>query len=145
MPPLASIFFIYHFPNELNVKVIEDHLDDLNHVNNIQYLFWAQEIAKTHWQKINEIIKDEGVGMVRSHEIEYRLGGFLDDKIRIETYVKNVRGPLSLRIVEFFNNKNKQLMVRCKTQWCYVNMASRKPINVCTKIQDLFLKEKAPF
>ena len=128
-----------------NVKVIEDHLDDLNHVNNIQYLFWAQEIAKTHWQKINEIIKVKGVWMVRSHEIEYRLGGFLDDKIRIETYVKNVRGPLSLRIVEFFNNKNKQLMVRCKTQWCYVNVDSRKPIKVSTKIQELFLKEKAPF
>ena len=128
-----------------NVRVIGDHLDDLNHVNNVQYLLWAQEIAKAHWQKINEIIKDEGVWMVRSHEIEYRLGGFLDDKIRIETYVKNVRGPLSLRIVEFFNNKNKQLMVRCKTHWCYVNMASRKPIKVSTRIQDLFLKEKAPF
>ena len=128
-----------------NVRVIGDHLDELNHVNNVQYLLWAQEIAKVHWQKINEIIKDKGVWMVRSHEIEYRLGGFLDDKIRIETYVKNVRGPLSLRIVEFFNNKNKQLMVRCKTQWCYVNMASRKPIKVSTRIQDLFLKEKAPF
>ena len=128
-----------------NVRVIGDHLDELNHVNNVQYLLWAQEIAKAHWQKINEIIKDKGVWMVRSHEIEYRLGGFLDDKIRIETYVKNVRGPLSLRIVEFFNNKNKQLMVRCKTQWCYVNMASRKPIKVSTRIQDLFLKEKAPF
>ena len=128
-----------------NIRVIGDHLDDLNHVNNVQYLLWAQEIAKAHWQKINEIIKVKGVWMVRSHEIEYRLGGFLDDKIRIETYVKNVRGPLSLRIVEFFNNKNKQLMVRCKTQWCYVNMASRKPIKVSTRIQDLFLKEKAPF
>ena len=128
-----------------NVKVIIDHLDDLKHVNNVQYLLWAQEIAKAHWQKINEIIKDEGVWMVRSHEIEYRLGGFLDDKIRIETYVKNVRGPLSLRIVEFYNNKNKQLMVRCKTQWCYVNVDSRKPIKVSTKIQELFLKEKAPF
>jgi len=128
-----------------NVKVILDHLDDLKHINNVQYLLWAQEIAKAHWQKINEIIKDEGVWMVRSHEVEYRLGGFLNDEIRIETYVKSVRGPLSLRIVEFFNNKSEELMVRCKTQWCYVNMASRKPIKVSTKIQDLFLKEKAPF
>jgi acyl-CoA thioester hydrolase len=127
------------------VKVIKDHLDDLNHVNNVQYLLWAQDIAKAHWQKINEIIKDEGVWMVRSHEVEYRLGGFLDEEIRIETYVKNVRGPLSQRVVEFYNNKNAQLMVRCKTQWCYVDLASRKPIKVTNKIQDLFLKEKAPF
>jgi acyl-CoA thioester hydrolase len=127
------------------VKVIKDHLDDLNHVNNVQYLLWAQDIAKAHWQKINEIIKDEGVWMVRSHEVEYRLGGFLDEQIRIETYVKNVRGPLSQRVVEFYNNKNEQLMVRCVTQWCYVDLASRKPIKVTKKIQELFLKEKTPF
>ena len=127
------------------IQVIKDHLDDLNHVNNVQYLLWAQDIAKAHWQKINAIIKDEGVWMVRSHEVEYRLGGFLDEEIRIETYVKNVRGPLSQRVVEFYNNKNSQLMVRCKTQWCYVDLASRSPIKVSTKIQDLFLNEKAPF
>jgi acyl-CoA thioester hydrolase len=127
------------------VKVIKDHLDDLNHVNNVQYLLWAQDIAKAHWQKINEIIKDEGVWMVRSHEVEYRLGGFLDEEIGIETYVKNVRGPLSRRVVEFYNNKNAQLMVRCETQWCYVDLASRKPIKVSTRIKDLFLKEKVPF
>ena len=94
------------------IKVIKDHLDDLNHVNNVQYLLWAQDIAKAHWQKINEIIKDEGVWMVRTHQVEYRLGAFLNDEIRIETHV---------------------------------NLASRKPINVSTKIKDLFLKEKAPF
>ena len=48
-------------------------------------------------------------------------------------------------MVEFYNNKTGQLIVSCKTQWCYVNMASRKPIKVSTKIQNLFLKEKAPF
>ena len=129
----------------LKVKVIKDHLDDLNHVNNLQYLIWSQEIAKAHWQKINNKIKIEGVWMVRSHEVEYRLGAYLNDEIRIETHVKNIRGPLSLRIVEFYNNKTTQLIVSCRTQWCYVNLASRKPINVSTKIQNLFLKEKAPF
>ena len=52
-----------------NIRVIGDHLDDLNHVNNVQYLLWAQEIAIAHLQKINEIIKVKGVLMVRSHEI----------------------------------------------------------------------------
>ena len=129
----------------LKVKVIKDHLDDLNHVNNVQYLIWSQEIAKAHWQKINNKIKIEGVWMVRSHEVEYRLGAYLNDEIRIETHIENIRGPLSYRIVEFYNNKTAQLIVSCRTQWCYVNLASRKPINVSTKIQNLFLKEKAPF
>ena len=66
----------------LKIKVIKDHLDDLNHVNNVQYLIWSQEIAKAHWQKINNKINIEGVWMVRSHEVEYRLGAFLNDEIR---------------------------------------------------------------
>ena len=31
------------------IIVLKKHLDDLNHVNNVQYLYWAQEIAKSHW------------------------------------------------------------------------------------------------
>ena len=40
----------------LKHQVIKEHLDDLNHVNNVQYLYWAQEIAKAHWQKIKPLI-----------------------------------------------------------------------------------------
>ena len=29
------------------IKVTKDHLDELDHVNNVQYLYWAQEIAKS--------------------------------------------------------------------------------------------------
>lgn len=31
------------------------HLDDLQHVNNLQYLYWAQEVAKTHWNKLKNL------------------------------------------------------------------------------------------
>tara|TARA_X000000950_G_scaffold96584_2_gene122017 strand:- start:1928 stop:2335 length:408 start_codon:yes stop_codon:yes gene_type:complete len=128
-----------------NVKVNQDHLDDLKHVNNVQYLLWAQDIAKAHWQKINSHLQQEGVWMVRNHEVEYRLGGFLGELIRIETYVKSVKGPLSQRVVEFYNDKSNQLMVSCKTQWCYVDLNSRKPIRISDQIEKLFLSEKAPF
>ena len=33
-------------------EVLPDHLDDLKHVNNIQYLNWIQEISKKHWNKL---------------------------------------------------------------------------------------------
>lgn len=127
------------------IEVTADHLDDLNHVNNVQYLLWAQEIAKAHWQEINDLAHGDGVWMVRNHEVEYRLGGFLGDTIRIETHVKSVRGPLSQRIVEFYNDKNDQLLVSCKTQWCYVDPSTRKPMKVADKIEKLFLSEEPPF
>ena len=58
-----------HRLTSINI-VNKEHLDDLNHVNNVQYLYWAQEIAKTHWDKIQNLLdQTEGVWMVRSHEV----------------------------------------------------------------------------
>lgn len=30
--------------------VVPNDLDDLNHVNNIRYVEWIQEISKRHWK-----------------------------------------------------------------------------------------------
>jgi len=126
-------------------KVSKEHLDDLNHVNNVQYLLWTQEVAKIHWEKIKGMTSNtNAVWMVRNHQVNYRLGAFLGDYIRIETYVEEVRGPLSLRVVAFYNDKTDQLLVRCKTQWCWVELESRKPLKVTEEIKKLFLNEKTP-
>ena len=133
-----------HRFSTINV-VSKEHLDDLNHVNNVQYLSWAQEIAKAHWEKIKEQLEDTpAVWMVRNHEVSYRLGAFLGDSIRVETYVKEIRGPLSLRILEFFDHKTNRLLVSCKTQWCWVELDNRKPLKISEPIKTLFLSPSPP-
>ena len=125
--------------------VTEEHLDNLNHVNNVQYLLWAQQIAKAHWEKLKNILEETtGVWMVRNHQVNYRLGAFLGDNIRIETHIKEVRGPLSIRVVKFFNDKTDRLLVSCQTQWCYVDLTSRKPIKVPAEIEKFFLMDSSP-
>ena len=32
--------------------VVPNDLDDLNHVNNIRYVEWIQEISKRHWNHV---------------------------------------------------------------------------------------------
>ena len=124
----------------LRHQVSKEHLDDLNHVNNVQYLYWAQEIAKANWQKIKPLISEPtAVWMVRNHEVTYKLGAYLGDALRIETHVKEVKGPLSLRIVELFDDKTDQLLVRCKTQWYYVDLSNRKTIDIPDGIRKCFL------
>jgi len=34
---------------EINIKVSTQDLDQLNHVNNVRYVHWVQEIAALHW------------------------------------------------------------------------------------------------
>jgi len=98
----------------MNSKFIEnrivkkEHIDQLNHVNNVQYLQWAQEIAKSHWNHLIATLDEPlGVWMVRSHQVEYRLNAAKGENIKIETHVSSVRGPLSNRVVEFYSDLPK--------------------------------------
>lgn len=124
-------------------QVTKKNLDDLNHVNNVQYLFWAQEIAKTHWETLT-LNTDlyAGIWVVRSHKIEYRSNAYEGDRIRIETYVDSVRGPLSNRNVLFYNDQLDKLLVKSQTQWCYLEPKTRKPTRIPSKIQQLLFKNQ---
>ena len=123
-----------------NRIVKKEHIDRLNHVNNVQYLQWAQEIAKSHWNHLIATLDEPlGVWMVRSHQVEYRLNAAEGENIRIETHVASVRGPLSNRVVEFYSEASQKLLVQCQTLWCYINLKDRSVVQIPESIKKLFL------
>ena len=128
--------------NKFTQKIIvtKNHLDDLDHVNNVQYLHWAQEIAKSHWSYlIKNINEDFGVWVVRHHDVTYKLAAYLGDKILISTYIKTVKGPISERIVEFHNSKEEKLLVKVISRWCYLNdPKTRKVSHIPNFINKIF-------
>ena len=118
--------------NRFTKKIIvtKSHLDELDHVNNVQYLYWAQEIAKSHWSYlIKNINENFGVWVVRHHDITYKLGAYLGDKIVISTYIKKVKGPISERIVEFHDSKEEKLLVKVVSKWCYLNDSKTRQVS----------------
>ena len=124
---------------EIEKKVKQKHLDEFNHVNNVQYLYWVQEVAQAHWDKLNEIksIYHEGSWIVRSHKIEYKNFTNLNDKIIISTYVKNAEGFLSERIVTIKLKKSKKILIKCITKWCFVELNTLKLKKIPQKILKL--------
>lgn len=125
------------------IRVTKDHLDELNHVNNVQYLYWAQEIAKSHWSYLTKKIKPHlGIWVVRHHDVLYKLGAYLDDEIIISTYIKSVKGPISERVVYFYNSKsNKKVIVKVVSKWCYLNDTKNRKI---TPIPEFIINIFAP-
>ena len=118
--------------NRFTQKIIvtKGHLDELDHVNNVQYLYWAQEIAKSHWHYfIKNINENFGVWVVRHHDITYKLGAYLGDKIVISTYINKVKGPISERIVEFHDSKEEKLLVKVISKWCYLNDSKTRQVS----------------
>ncbi|MFL2629288.1 MAG: acyl-CoA thioesterase [Flavobacteriaceae bacterium] len=124
---------------EIEKKVKQKHLDEFNHVNNVQYLYWVQEVAQAHWDKLNEkkSIYHDGSWIVRSHKIEYKNFTNLNDKIIISTYVKNAEGFLSERIVTIKLKKSKKILIKCITKWCFVELNTLKLKKIPQKILEL--------
>lgn len=69
------------------IVVNSDHLDDINHVNNVIYVQWMQDIAQEHWNKyVPESLKKSVTWMIKRHEIEYFHQAFLNDELEMETW-----------------------------------------------------------
>ena len=125
---------------EIEKTVQKKHLDDLNHVNNVQYLYWVQEVSQAHWDNLIHKKKflEKGLWVVRSHRIEYKNLTKLNDKIIISTYVKNVKGYLSERSVVIKLKKTKKILVKCLTEWCFIDLKTQKLKKIPQEIIKLF-------
>lgn len=116
-------------------------LDELNHVNNIRYLEWIQQISKEHWeQRVDAQTLREMVWVVRNHNITYYESALLNDQVSISTQVLTWRGPLSIREVKMVNNKSGKLLVMAKTEWCALHSETLRPIRVPEAVQKLFME-----
>ncbi|MGB5419109.1 acyl-CoA thioesterase [Algibacter sp.] len=124
---------------EKTLTVTEEHIDDLNHVNNVIYVQWVQDIAKAHWQsKASEAIQTKYGWFLLSHFIEYKSPAFLNDIISLKTYIAKVEGVKYTRIVEMYNATTNELLAKSETKWCFMNMKTQRPSRIPQEIVDLF-------
>lgn len=121
------------------IIVSEKDLDDLEHVNNVRYVQWIQDISKEHWQKVApKKVQDEVVWVVLTHYIQYLSSALLNDTIQIKTHIKSSKGAKSTRIVEMFHGITNNPILRSTTEWCLVNKNTQKPIRISEEIKILF-------
>jgi len=124
---------------ETKYTVKSSHIDELNHVNNVVYLQWIQDIANLHWTQLKKSEDTtDYVWVVIRHEIDYVGQALLGDSIVAKTWVGKTGGIRSIRHVEFY--KNYKLIVKAQTMFCLVNSKSFKP----TRITDQILMMLAP-
>ena len=124
---------------ETTYTVIASDIDELNHVNNVVYLSWIQNIANLHWTQLKQDQETSAyVWLVIRHEIDYIGQALLGDSIVAKTWVGETGGIRSIRHVEFY--KNNKLIVKAQTTFCLVNSKTFKP----TRITDQILMMLAP-
>ena len=122
-------------------KVTKEDLDDLDHVNNVVYVQWIQDIAKEHWEvRASERLKNDFIWVVIRHEIDYKKQAFLGDEILIETYVGETTFVTSERFVNIKNAKSGEVLVTAKSMWCLLDAHSKKPTKITEDLRTVFHK-----
>lgn len=121
------------------ITVSKNDLDQLNHVNNVRYVQWVQDIAEAHWcQNATKPILDSYFWVLLSHHIEYKNQAVLGDVLTLKTFVSKSEGLTSIRHVEIYNTSNNKLIVTSETKWCLMSTVTKKPTRILKDITSLF-------
>ncbi|WP_336686320.1 thioesterase family protein [Chryseobacterium bernardetii] len=110
---------------EKQIKVTEEHIDQNNHVNNVQYVHWVEAAAAEHWDLLKHKTEYENdVWMLLDHHIRYKKQVYLNDIITVKTYPQVPEGAKQPRKVEFYCND--ELVVDSSTLWVLFDTEAKK-------------------
>jgi acyl-CoA thioester hydrolase len=133
-PQLESIY-TYEF------TVPDEAVDENGHVNNVMYVQWMQDAAVRHYEAMGGVGPTQAIGatwVVRSHSVEYLRPAFAGERIKVETWVVNMRRVRSLRRYRFLRAADEQVLVRGETDWVFVDANSGSLRAIPAEVADLF-------
>lgn len=121
--------------------VSEDDLDELQHVNNVRYVQWIQDIAKEHWEvRATKQLKQDFLWVVIRYEIDYKKEALLNDEVLIETFVGDTTFVTSERFVNIRNAGSGEILVAAKSVWCLLDSSTKRPTKITPELRTVFHK-----
>lgn len=125
----------------LEHTVTTSDIDDLNHVNNVTYVKWMEEIASRHWSFLTkENPLPEYIWVVVKHEINYFKQAHLGDEIVIKTWVGKSKSFKSERFIAFY--LDDKLLVKSTTIWGLLDAKTYKPTRITEKVLNILQPSK---
>ncbi len=126
-------------PFEISVSVMPGDIDEQNHVNNIVYLRWVQEVATAHWQAVASGEAQESIGwVVLRHEIDYKAAACLGDEVVLRTWLGKATRLTFERFTEIRRSADGQLLSKARTLWCPITAQTGRPVRVPPEVREQF-------
>jgi len=114
---------------EKEIIVEKQHLDGNNHVNNVQFVSWVEEIAAGHWEAVKHLCPyTNDFFFLNEHNIQYKKQVFLSEKLLMRTYPIPPTGVKQPRKVEFY--RDGELVVDSLTHWILINHQTQKIVRL---------------
>jgi len=113
---------------EYEITVLPEHLDGMDHVNNVVYVQFMQDIADKHWNTVSLPGLDEIVlWVVRRHEIDYLAPAFLHDTLLIRTWTGEHSAVTWDRHCEIIRKQDQKKIISAKSVWVLLDKLTGKP------------------
>ena len=125
---------------ERDYTAAPEHIDELGHVNNAEWVRWIQDIAVSHWHAVApDEHRDRYIWVVTRHEIDYRgniqAGETAHGRTRVHGEPK---GAQFGREVQFVNAEGK-VLVAALTRWAMLDRQTMRPARITAEIAAPFL------
>src|SRR3954471_3653461 len=122
----APVIRIY----ETEIEVTPSAIDVQGHANNVEYVRWMQDVAVRHSDAAGctaATIEAGALWVARSNHIEYLRPAMLGDRIKLTTWVSNLRKAFSLRKYKFTRTRDATVLATAETNWVFVDRTSGRP------------------
>lgn len=125
---------------EYLLQVTEEHIDELQHVNNVVYVQFMQDVADKHWHSVvlNEWEK-EVVWVVRRHEIDYLYQAVLGDELLIRTWTGEHTTVSWDRHYEIIRPSDQKKIITAKSVWVLLDKTTGRPRRIEESLLKRFL------
>ena len=125
-------------PFEIDVHIRPEDVEAMDHVNNIVYVRWVQEVALAHWFAVAPADAQAAMTwVVLRHEIDYLRPARPGDTVRARTWIgagESLRYERHTAIVR----GDGTLLARGRTLWCPVDLATGRPKRVPAEVRAAF-------
>jgi len=124
---------------EITVAVEPGDIDELDHVNNVTYLRWVQDVAVAHWTTFAPAAEQARlVWVVLRHEIDYKQPARLGDRIVARTWVGHATHVRFERHTQLLRASDRAMLAKALTVWCPLDRSTAKPATVSAETRARF-------
>lgn len=124
---------------EQPITILPEDIDFFEHVNNVVYVRWVQEVSTAAWfARATEEQKANIGWLVKRHEIDYLDSAKLGDELVARTWVGGAERHIFERHVEIVRVRDQKVLVRARTLWCPVDIHTRRLMRVGPDVYERF-------
>jgi acyl-CoA thioester hydrolase len=136
-------------PHVIAVDVTDAHIDLMQHVNNVHYLQWLENVAWSHSNSLGMRQEDYtrlGHGMVvKRHELDYVAPALLGDRVLLATWIVGLDRLSTHRRYQFVREADGATLFRGATHFVCVEIASGKVRRMIPEFTETYGRAVTPW